>query len=527
MPEIIVKKRHLLLLLFASFLVTITVSLTTHLFEVPDENAHYATVHYLYDQKRLPIKEDADTHSIEEYQVEEIMGTLEGKNKYSYHPEYRIEQVEGRLGKYEEQISSLNTPNNTSVYEGKRAAIYPPLYYVLSQPFYYLASNGSLIERIFSIRILSILLTVATIFFVYKIGEQITGSGNGGTILSLLYLLYPMTTYVGGGINPDNLHNLFTTIFVYLSLRSIYIGWDSRTALSIGAIIGLDLLTKPQSYILLPITAMILLMTYKQFNLRKLLVTAVLIFLPILAISGYQEIPKIFNTDNPYIAESSEVIITGSLSFLEFSKGYLRTHLTEMPVWYWGVFKWFGLTLPKPFWWLATRVLALAAIGIVIGVWREHKAKKLSNLSKFVIFALGANLIYAGALFWFDWQFYQQFGRSLGLQARYYIPLLSTQLALIYLGIKNLTANVRYSGFLVSGLLIFFLSMHLAGFYTQLSGYYDFTSFTNFIDQLSQYKPWYAKGEWWYLWFATYVFSITSVVWLILKSPFTQDKSIK
>lgn len=507
----IVNSHKSFLLLLTAFVVTLVVSFSTHIFEVPDENAHYATVHYLYDAGRMPTREDVNTQSIEGYKVEEIMGTLEGQNKYSFHPEYRIEQVVGLNGKYEEMIRSLNNPDNTSVYEGKRAAVYPPLYYALAQPFYYLASKGSLIDRVFSIRLLSVILVTITSFFIYQIGRLLTASEKGGFILASLFVLYPMTTYVGGGINSDNLHNLFSAIFVFQSLITICKGWSYKIASYIGLVIGLDLLTKPQAYILIPILLLLLVITYNQFNLKKLLLTIATVFLPILMLSGYQEIPKLLGT-NPYVADSTEIIMEPTQSFVDFAKGYLRTHTAEMPVWYWGVFKWFGLTLPKPFWWLATRILAIAALGILIKVWRDLKAKKITNITKFVIFALGANIIYAAALFWFDWQFYQQFGRSLGLQARYYMPLLSTQLALIYLGLQNLTSSKYFSQLIVNGLLVFFALMHLAGFYTQLSGYYDFTSLTTFIDQISQYKPWYAKGAWWYLWFILYSLGIITML---------------
>lgn len=510
-------------LLLSTLLVLLPISLTIHLFEVPDENAHYATVHYLFDQGRMPDRGDKNTHSLEEYQVEEIMGTLEGKNRYSYHPEYRIEQVDGVYGKYEDLINRLSIQENKSNYDGRRAAIYPPLYYILAQPYYAIAEGGSLIDRVFSVRFLSILITLVTVYFVYLIGVLVIGNTQGGFILSSLFILYPMTTYVGGGINSDNLHNLFTTIFIYLSLIVLTKSWTNKLSLSLGAIIGLDLLTKPQGYILMPITLLLFCFTYKQFPFKKFFQTSVYIALPILVLAGYQEIPKLLST-NPYIADSHEIVVGGKSSFIDFTKGYIKTHLTEMPVWYWGVFKWFGLTLPKPFWWLATRLLLLAAIGVMIGLGKDLKLKKMSSQSKFVLFTIGANLIYAFALFFFDWQFYQQFGRSLGLQARYYMPLLATQLLLIYIGIKNLTSHQPYSQLLISGLVIFFVLLHLAGFYIQLSGYYDFTSPQIFLDQLSQYKPDYAKGNWWYLWGFIYLIGVSTIIKMSIKSSFTEDK---
>lgn len=489
-------------------------SLSIHPFEVPDENAHYASLNFLYNEGRMPTRLDKDNLSLEEYQVEQIFGIVEHENRYSYHPDFRIEQVEGRVGKYESLIGGLNTRENRMTYSGHQSALYPPLYYWLTLPFFTLVQNLDILSRLFMSRLSSVIFTVLTIYIAYLLGLEIFKSKKYALSIAFMTLFFPMTTYIGSGVNSDNLHNLWFAVSTLLAVKLIYQGWSRNLSLHIGTVIGLDLLTKPQAYILLPIFAFAVIVRWQWREWRTILSSSLYILFPVFCIAGWQEIPKLLG-GNPYIAN---VVLYGTRDhFLSFVRGYIHTHLAEMPVWYWGVFKWFGVVLPRHIWWLGTRLLGLAAIGLLIRFYRDIKAKKISKESRFIIFSLGANLIYALALFWFDWQFYQQIGRSLGLQARYYMPLLISQMIILLMGLTSLGWNDKSREWIRRGLILFFLTLQLASLYTQLSSYYDLTSIRVLFDQISQYKPFYAKGAWWYLWFPLYFTGIIASACLALK----------
>lgn len=501
--------KHLIKLAMLVFLIIFIVSLTIHPLEIPDENAHYASLNFYSNEGRMPTKYDKNNLSIEEYKVEEIFGIVAGENKYSYHPDFRIEQVDGIYGKYEDLIKSLNTSENRTNYLGHRAALYPPLYYTLSLPFHNLVAGSDILTRIFVSRLLSVLLTTTTILTAYRIGSYFSGSKLFGLTLAGLTLFYPMTTYVGSGINSDNLHNLLFALATYYCLRIIKDGFEQRSALILGVVVGLDLLTKPQAYILFPIIIFAIIIRWQWAKWRKIIKYFFIIIVSVLVIAGWQEVPKFYG-GNPYAIATSS--FTGWSNFQNFLAGYLHTHLREMPVWYWGVFKWFGLVLPRPWWWLATRLLALATLGAVVHFYRDWRHRKLSFESKVFLWIAGANITYVAALMWFDWQFYQMLGRSLGLQARYYMPLLVAQMIFLLYGLQSLVSKAIYLEYIRVGLLLFFVSMFLAGLYVQLSGYYDLTNTKIFIDQISQYKPWYAKGELWYLWFLTFFVAMITLI---------------
>jgi hypothetical protein len=114
-------------LLLSTIAILFFFSLTIQAFEVPDENAHFASINFLYNEGRMPRTTDKTNLSVEESETEEIFGIVEGQNKYSFHPEYNIEYIDGNIGKYESLIKSLNTSENRQTYSIYRAAIYPPL----------------------------------------------------------------------------------------------------------------------------------------------------------------------------------------------------------------------------------------------------------------------------------------------------------------------------------------------------------------------------------------------------------------
>ncbi|EKD80064.1 MAG: hypothetical protein ACD_40C00213G0048 [uncultured bacterium] len=509
-----------------SFFILLFFSLAIHPFEVPDEQSHYATVHYLVNEGTMPILSKHADLSLEEEKTEYLLGVMsEGNNQYSHHPQFRLSPAAGVIGLYEKEIRSLNTAPLRRTYTIHQAAIYPPLYYYLTIPFYSLAGSSDILSRLFSSRLSSVLLSTAMILFAYWFGHVVFAEKKLALILAIMTLFFPMTSYVGAGVNSDNLHNLLFTIFLGLCVRLIKSGLDTRFTVLTALVIGLDILTKPQAYIMLPIFALAIILRGNFGDWRRSIRELIYFTLTIVVVAGWLHQPQYLDTGTGMIAQS--VLYGGWSNFLTFTRHYF-TLAGPMLVWYWGVFKWFGVVLPHPVWWVANRLVLLSLVGIIIsfvGDWRQHR---FSLANKIVIFSLLANVGYLAALLWFDWQFYEQIGRSLGLQARYFLPLLITQMFLLLSGLSHLSRSPQVKKYLWWGIMIFFLTLHLAGLYTQLTSYYDLTTLRTFINQISQYKPIYAKGNWWYLWFSLYFTGIIGLCSLAFSSssqPTTKPKS--
>jgi hypothetical protein len=341
----------------------------------------------------------------------------------------------------------------------------------------------------------------------YLVGNLVFSSKKYALTIAAMTLFFPMTTYIGAGVNSDNLHNLLFGSAILLSLKLIQNGFSRNVSILIGTVIGLDLITKPQAYILIPIFAFAVIVRWRLDEWRSWPASIFYMLVPLLLIAGWQELPKLILGNSAVGATSytARVIEHGGVdNFKIFFSSYIRTHLTEMIVWYWGVFKWFGVIMPKVWWWVANRLLGLSLIGLLLGLLRDFKKRSFSWQSKVIIFSILANIAYIGALGWFDWQFYQEYGRSLGLQPRYYMPLLISQMYLFLLGLTNLGWNQKVKEWIRVTVILFFLGLQLTSFYVQLKSYYDVTPISTLINQIPQYKPFFAKGSWWYLWFPLY-----------------------
>lgn len=483
-------------------------------FEIPDEQSHYATVHYLVDQGSMPIRGNNNL-SLEEQSVEYMFGIMtDGTNKYAHNPSHRPEFTETLMGKHEEEINKLNTNENRSTYTIHQSAIYPPLYYLITSAFYKISENANILIRLYTSRLSSLILTTATVYASYLVGTVLFGRNKRALALALLTLLYPMTTFIGVGVNSDNLHNLLFTIFTLLSLNLIKSGWKLSSSCLIGITIGLGIITKPQAYIMFPILALAIVARSRLNEWRIWPKHLSTIVLAVILIAGWQEFPKFISGSNYYANIIGETIISTDL--LGFTKQFIKTHTSTLVVWYWGVFKWQNILMPNFLWWAGIRLFALALIGVLLKFIRDFKSRNFSWIGRALVFFILANIIYASAIFWFDWQYYQRAGESLGLQARYYMPLLTSQMAILFIGISELAWNQKIKRLAIRFIILFFLILQIAAAYTLAHSYYDTSSVNTFISQASQYKPWYAKGGWWYIWTSGYIFSLTYLCFLVL-----------
>lgn len=396
-------------------------------FEGPDEQGHFAMVAFIAENGHAPKGEELDL-SLELEQVEKILGTYRdnfGNNKFTYHPEFRTDY----LAAYE-AIKKLNTHQNRQTYVGKEAARYPPLYYVYSALFYKLVYPFDIFIRLYAVRIGSVFLYLGIILFAYIAFRSKT--------IACLTALQPMVGFVGATVNSDNLHNLLFTIFTVLTVKFINSGWKGKIILPMALILILDYFTKPQAYIMLAITFFLFIFHFRWQ----------LFFLFPLGILAYIQGSKHLDFGKP---------INHNADFWEFLKFSINKLYAQNIIWYWGVFKWLGVVLPKWTWWITNRLVIVATLGLLL---------KIRN--KLTFFFIGANIIYIAAIFYFDWRYFQIHGFSMGIQGRYYLPLIASQMWLLYTGISNLI-TVRFANVL---LLLLFLAMQIAFFITIYQIYY-------------------------------------------------------
>jgi len=479
----------------------------TPAFEFPDEQGHIAMVQFMAEQDRLPVGKELDLSQELKY-TEDLLGTFRdthGNNSYTYHPDYHVEYTGSLLGKYEAEIALLNTATYRRTNVWTEAARYPRLYYDYESIWYKLAGTGDIILRTYVMRIGGLGLALLTAYVIYQVGILIFAKKSYAVTLTMLVMLQPMYSFLSAGVNSDNLHNLIFAAVLYCCIKIIKNGNSPKLLVGTAVLVGLDIMSKPQGFVGIPIIISAILINFIQTKRWRLIA--------ILAAIGMGLVIFAFSPWNPYREWINPVTIHNS-NLLEFIKFSANKLISQNIVWYWGVFKWLGMVLPPMYWQVANRIVLTAALGLFVYLWKVITKRKIVANPAITLFLLLATIVYIGAIYWFDWQFTKKIGYSLGVQARYFFPTISAQMALLMIGILSLGWNAKIRTWLRCGLVLFIVWMQLGGLWRLITSYYDVSSVQTFITQASQYKPAFAKGDWWYLWSGLYIVSILYLTFL-------------
>lgn len=497
--------RKIIMLIVLTIGISLFWSFATPIFEFPDEQAHIGTVEFLLKNNRVPAGEEYDM-TPEMQTTQKLLGVFRdpyGNNSITYHPEYRVPYTNALTGLYEEQIVALNNPESRGEYIWKEAARYPRLYYDFVGLGDRLVHDSDIFTRVFVMRLVNLTLFVATILVAYHFGRLFFHKKYLSLTLALMVLLQPMYTFLSAGVNSDNLHNLLVACILTLGVYHLKYGPTVVSTLFSLLVLGLDLLTKPQGFIVIPILAL----SYLPFLLKQKLSTSsklILLLYTLVAIVYTQSLWS------PYISLLNSPNMHGVSfnSFLSFSVNKL---ISQNIVWYWGVFKWLGVVLPPLYWQLANRLVLLSGVGLLFYFYKVLKGKKVMSALLPTLYLIFSTVLYVGAIYWFDWQYHKDVGYSLGIQARYFFPVILPQMALMLLGLMSFGWSKYTRRLLALALTFFFLWLQLGGIWRLLTSYYDVSSLSTFVTQVSQYKPVFAKGNWWYLYLGFYVLSCLTI----------------
>ncbi len=485
-------------------------------FEFPDEQAHFGSISYLVSHNSMPVYDKLDL-TLEMAETQRLLGVFRndlGQNKYTYHPEYHPEYTNTMIGLYEDEIKSLNTSENRGTYVGSEAAKYPPLYYVLSSLYTRLVNQSDIITRVFASRLINLDIAVLMALVVWHIGILIFNQKIYAKLLTFLVMLQPMMSFVTGGINSDNLHDLLFFTIIYLGLRIIKFELKFKDLLTLVIVIGLDIYTKPQGFIGIAVASLSVLLAVIRSRKWKMLGWTLLIGLGAILVAGsqWETYRGLFSVSNIHGA-----------TFIEYLRFTANKLVAQNVVWYWGVFKWLGVVLPPIYWRVANRIVLVSVIGLVVYWWRILKKKTTIADPYSIFFVLCSSILYALIIFWYDWQHTKQNGYSLGIQARYFFPTIVAHMSILLTGIMSLTSNLKVQSWLRTGLVLLFTWLQLGGIWRVISIYYPGTNLSEIITMASQYKPELIKGEWWYVWILIYLVSLLYLV----KNVLIEHKPVK
>jgi hypothetical protein len=500
------------------------------LWHFPDEQAHFGHVAFIAEGGDLKWHGQRPDLTEEIYISEEILGTnrdYQGNNKFTFHPEYRMPFSSTLTGPKEEAIKNIQ-PETRKNFVIQESAYYPHFFYQASSFIYKLFYQSNLFIRVFSLRLFWLSVYLLMIYLVFKSAQLIFPEDSlMVTTITLLTGFHPMLSFTSAGITSDNLHNLLFTAAIYFGLKIIIHVRKPNLQDFIGLtlVLGLGMVNKQQFFIafivIIPSLIFVLLKNPKKIIKYSFL-------LPLALLIAYLLAPK-------RITNLFALVSTGTIPYLELkdtasqvSPNYklsqhlvatLRHTIKEVLPWYWGVFNWLGVVLPRWINRVMMRILVLSGIGLVIKFIKIIKQKKLTLQNWSLLFIVWAAAIYFIALMVWDWTFFRNNGYSFGLQGRYYFPTVISHMILLAIGIKQIfSLFIKKAGqYSLLILCFWFIILNFIALHTMAGSYYDLSSYKTFIIQASQYKPWFAKGMWFSSLLAVYLTGCLLFVWQLTK----------
>lgn len=495
----------------------------------PDEQSHFGQVAFLAEKGRNPKGNELDLTE-EIYISEQLLGTARdnlGNNRFTFHPEYRIEYSDSLMGKYEASIAALAKTNAKKTFVYQEAARYPITYYVPASIIYKLLYAQDLFTRVFAVRFWSLILFIITVYLTYKIGILLNPPDKlFAQALTILVGFQPMMVFSNLGVNSDALGNLVFTAFIYYCLTLIKSGFSLKNIIILIGVSILSIYTKPQFIVTIPIILILFIFIYIRDNKKtpwsKIIIgSAVLLFITHLLLNLMR-----LGTVNLII----EAVARFNLeSFIKFSKEYTLTHtISEVLPWYWGIYDWLGVTYSRTVHRIINRVTFVSLIGFVywlIGSFRNYNWKKKEVQS--IYFLILTNLAFFGVLSVYDWYSWYTTKYQLGIQGRYYFPLITSHMIILLIGWYTLFSwSKKLRNLLVLLLEISMIFLNFIALYTVSVTYYNLNSFNVFIKQVSQYKPWFVKGPVLFLVFILLLLAVAKVIYLqavAFKKRFDRD----
>lgn len=214
-------------------------SIVTPPLQVPDEPEHVAYVKQLAETGRLP------THSGRFSAEEEIALEDLHLQTVAEEPEYRTIASKAQQEKLQRDLTvAARSPERGSEYAGV-AASEPPLYYALQAIPYTLARGGTLLDRIALMRLFSALFGGLTALFSYLfVREALPRTRWAWTVGGLGVALVPLLGFMSGAVNPDAMLYAVTAAIFYSLARAFRRGLTRGSALVLGALVAVGLLTK-------------------------------------------------------------------------------------------------------------------------------------------------------------------------------------------------------------------------------------------------------------------------------------------
>ena len=426
-------------------------------FHVPDENAHVAYAQYLAETGKLPQQKiperllgsrysDEEAQTLAALRFYDAIGDSANRPIWFKRQERDLERVE------------RSKPSRVGAGNAESASNNPPLYYGLTAVPYLASPSKSLLDRLFLMRLVSVLLAGATTLLAYLfVRELLPGSPWAAAVGGLAVALQPLFGFMSGGVTNDALLYTAGAAILYTVARAFRRGLTPRHGAAIGAAVGLGLVAKPSVVGLVPGVALGLLFLVLRGDARgrrepllgagvaTLVALAPVLLYVVLSASVWDRPlwgpgpPADHPVEAPRTADFLERLNYGwqlYLPRLPFVEDLFPGEFPPWETWFRGFigrFGWLDYGFPAAVyhWALAVCGVLLALAGAALVRTREVLRRRLPELVCYAVMSAGVLALIAAA----GYNTYLAHGRF--EQARYLLPLLGLYGVIVALGVRG------------------------------------------------------------------------------------------
>lgn len=214
-------------------------SFITPLFQVDDEQDHFAYVQQLAETHTLPTTRSNPVYSAEEETAMQDL-RFEAIHNISLGQAIGAPAEERRL-----QSDLKRRPSRVGSGDAGGATSEPPLFYALQTIPYALGARGTILLRMQLMRLLSALMGGLTALFVFLfLREALPGESWAWSVGGVSVALTPLLGFISGSINPESMLTAVSAVIFYCLARGFRRGLTPSLSVAIGALSAVGFLTK-------------------------------------------------------------------------------------------------------------------------------------------------------------------------------------------------------------------------------------------------------------------------------------------
>ncbi len=300
---------------------------------------------------------------------------------------------------------------------------HPPLYYALMGALLRIATfvgAGSLPfdATVWLLRIFTACLVAAIPVLAYVATVRLTGSRSAGVAATIVPLAIPQFTHIGSSVNNDGLLILLSAALTVLVARVLRGDESTRTAVLIGIVTGLALITKAFALVFPFWIVLLYVIVWRrgmrwQTAMARITQVAAVAF----AAGGWWWFRNLvvfgrLQSSLPAYDDSIDSFVTRPLWWTS----RFAVWITES---FWGWMGWFEAKLPVVVIGAATLIVVATLLAAIVD-WRNRCSIKRSE----ALYLLSPTLLIGAIVVQRSYAVYADTGVTRGIQGRYFFPLI-------------------------------------------------------------------------------------------------------